>query len=83
MSERNLELVELETAIRLRNMCTSDFPHRVVPNLCDGVDRLQSSSNPSNRLKTTKYNVFTFLPIQVFMQLTKVINLFYVLNCVL
>jgi hypothetical protein len=39
--------------------------------------------HPSNRLKTTKYNVFTFLPIQIFIQFTKVINLFYLLNAIL
>ena len=39
--------------------------------------------NPSNVLKTTKYNIFTFLPIQVFIQFTKIINLFYLLNAIL
>lgn len=39
--------------------------------------------NPSNRLKTTKYNIFTFLPITFFLQLTKVVNLFFLINGVL
>jgi len=62
---------------------TSDFPHKVVPNICPNVDPAQGNRHPSNRLKTTKYNVFTFLPIQIFIQLTKVINMFYTLNVIL
>jgi phospholipid-transporting ATPase len=39
--------------------------------------------NPSNRLKTTKYNFASFLPIVIFQQFTKVVTLFFLANGIL
>ena len=37
----------------------------------------------SNKIKTTRYNVFNFLPITFLLQFTKVINVFYLFNMIL
>ena len=37
----------------------------------------------SNRIKTTVYTWWSFLPHSMFLQFTKVVNCFYVVNCVL
>ena len=43
----------------------------------------QIRSNPSNQRKSTRYTVFTFLPMALLFQLTRLINVFYLLNGVL
>ena len=37
----------------------------------------------SNKIKTTRYNVFNFIPITFMLQFTKVINVFYLFNMIL
>lgn len=43
----------------------------------------QDRENPTNRRKSTRYNAFTFLPITLFLQFTRVVNIFYVSNAIL
>ena len=38
---------------------------------------------PSNKIKTTRYNIFNFIPITFLLQFTKVINVFYLFNMIL
>jgi len=45
--------------------------------------RDQINSNPPNSIKTTKYNVFSFLPITFFLQFAKVVQTFYLINGIL
>ena len=49
----------------------------------DVVPRSQDTENPTNKRKTTRYNFITFLPITLFIQFLKVINIFYAFNAVL
>ena len=72
-----------QSSIKEMEASAANFPHIVVPNICPNADPAQADRHPNNRLKTTKYNVLTFLPIQIFMQMTKAINLFYGLNLAL
>ena len=43
-------------------------------------DALQPFIFVTNKISSTKYNVFTFLPITLFVQLKSVINCFYLFN---
>jgi magnesium-transporting ATPase (P-type) len=56
------------------------LPHFVFPLAEDAEQRAQIKRNPSNLLKTTKYNFVTFLPATIMLQLAKVVNLFYLVN---
>ena len=38
---------------------------------------------PNNKVKSTRYSIFTFLPLTLFIQFRKVINLFYIFNGIL
>ena len=38
---------------------------------------------PSNKIKTTRYTWYNFIPITFFLQFTKVINVFYLFNMIL
>ena len=44
---------------------------------------LQSYKGPSNRRKSTKYNILTFLPATLLYQFSRVVNCFYLFNAVL
>ena len=39
--------------------------------------------SPPNGRKSTRYNIFTFIPMTILYQFTRVINCFYVLNAIL
>ena len=56
--------------------------HKVIPRFLgkDKVPIAQLNSNPSNRVKTTKYNWFTFLPITLFLQFARSVNIYYMCN---
>lgn len=43
----------------------------------------QQTSYPSNKVRTTRFNIFNFLPITIGLQFTKVINVFYLGNAIL
>jgi hypothetical protein len=68
MTEAELERADVarKESLKLRQTQIKSFPHRVVPNITPGCDPNQTSRFPQNRIKTTKYNVFNFLPIQIF-----------------
>jgi len=38
---------------------------------------------PTNKVTTTRFNIFNFLPITILLQFTKVINVFYLGNAIL
>lgn len=38
---------------------------------------------PSNKVTTTRFNIFNFLPITILLQFTQVINVFYLGNAIL
>ena len=75
--------IRRSSTLKLFSISNKDLSHHVIPHIIGNVPKEQMAQNPTNRLKTTKYNVFTFLPIQIFIQFTKVINLFYLLNVIL
>jgi len=59
----------------------------VIPNLHLGE---QQKDHPqalgvyaTNRIKSTKYNIFNFVPIAFFLQFTKTVNCFYLVNMIL
>ena len=56
--------------------------YSVIPRVLgkDKVPIEQLNSNPTNRVKTTRYNWFTFLPITMFLQFTRVVNIYYLFN---
>lgn len=49
----------------------------------DKISKSQIVSNPSNKIKSTRYTWYNFLPITVAFQLTKVIVVFNLINVVL
>jgi hypothetical protein len=55
------------------------FPHRIIP-FAFAIPPSEQLRNPLNTLKTTRYNIFTFFPVALFLQLTKVVPLFYLMN---
>lgn len=43
----------------------------------------QGNMYPSNKVTTTRFNIFNFLPITILLQFTQVINVFYLGNAIL
>jgi len=62
-----------------------NFSHKVVPYVMgvQHVPRQQVNTNPSNAIKSTRYNVITFLPITMMQQFARIINCFYLFNALL
>jgi len=50
---------------------------------CFGEVPVRQQNYPTNQRKSTRYNIFTFLPMTFLYQLSRVINLFYLLNALL
>jgi phospholipid-translocating ATPase len=65
------------------NKVSCEFIHTTFPFAKGVLKRNQEQSNPSNRLKTTKYNIFTFIPITLFLQFAKIVNAFFLVNGIL
>lgn len=61
---------------------TDRYPVRVTPRILATKNKKLPHSPPNGR-KSTRYNLFTFLPITILYQFTRVVNCFYVLNAFL
>lgn len=56
----------------------------MVANVDKHPDHLQNKRfYTSNAVKSTRYNIWNFVPITFFLQFTKVINCFYLINMIL
>lgn len=49
----------------------------------DQVPPSQTKENPSNKSKSTRYNLLTFFPVTTILQFTRVVNVFYLFNGIL
>lgn len=61
----------------------NNFPNKVKPRPFKKFKDLQNYQGSPNWRKSTKYNIFTFLPATILYQFTRVVNCFYVFNAVL
>ena len=58
-------------------------PRLVKPNIDPCTEQHQKRVYATNAVKSTRYNIFNFVPITFFLQFTKVINCFYLINMIL
>ena len=63
---------------------TTKLSKSVIPTLFGSkyVPEFQSRGNPSNKHKSTRYTVYSFLPHVAFSQLRRVICIFYIVDAV-
>ena len=59
------------------------FPVSVVPCFHGPVPKGQLDHDPTNKRKSTRYTWWNFFPITLFLQFSKVVNIFYVVTGIL
>jgi len=63
---------------------SQDYVRKVVPNVFSR-DKIPVHQRDyiGNKISTTRYNLFTYIPVSMFIQFIRVTNIFYVINAIL